>query len=796
MNRFRKTFARKKVIRAGLTSLLVMMAVIYYFSLPENLFDAPTCTVIEDRNGHLLSARIAEDGQWRFPSPDSIPENFKKCLLYFEDQYFYRHVGFNPVSLVRALAQNLSAGEIVSGGSTISMQVIRLSRKNKQRTVWEKIKEILLATRLELACTKDEILKFYATYAPFGGNTVGLETAAWRYYGRNPYELSWAEHATLAVLPNQPGLIFPGKNQVQLKKKRDFLLTKLYRNRVIDSMTMALAVDEPLPGKPFPVPRLSYHLMDKVIKDGKKGQKIKTTIDSNFQNKFFKILNFHHQSLKGNEIHNAALIALSVSTGEVLAYLGNVGDGNDDGHAEQVDIISAPRSTGSILKPFLYASMLEEGLILPKTLLPDIPTFIQGFAPKNFSKTYDGAVHADKALSRSLNIPAVHMLKDYGVEKFHYLLKNYGMSSLTFPSSHYGLSLILGGAEGSLWEICGLYANMARTLNNFFKYPEPQRYNDQDLHMPVYDLQALQESRKTGNQSHSQFSAAAIWLTFQAMLDVYRPAEDASWRYYDSSQKIAWKTGTSFGLRDGWAIGITPAYVVGIWVGNADGEGRPGLTGINTAGPILFDVFDQLPGSKWFPVPKSDLLKIPVCRESGYRNNKFCPVVDTIYSPKKGLLTSTCPYHRLVHLDATKKFRVNSQCEKIQNIVSEPWLILPPVQAYYYRSKSARYKSLPPFREDCKGLTMGQGSMKIIYPGKKARFFIPRELDGNPGSVVFEVAHERSNTKIFWHLNEKFLAQTVRSHQISLQPDPGIHKLTLVDQYGEVLEHVFEVIDN
>ena len=775
---------------------LVLLVAIYYLSLPNRLFNAPTCTVIEDRNGHLLSARIAEDGQWRFPPPDSIPENFKKCLLHFEDQYFYKHIGFNPVSLVRALRQNLSAGKIVSGASTLSMQVIRLSRKNKRRTIWEKAKEILLATRLELAYSKDQILELYATHAPFGGNTVGLETAAWRYYGRKPYELSWAENAALAVLPNQPGLIFPGKNQRKLKKKRDFLLTKLYRNNVIDSLTMALAIDEPLPGKPFPLPRLSHHLMDKVIKDGKKGQKVKTTIDINWQNRFFETLNLHHQHLKGNEIHNAALLVLSVNSGEVLAYLGNIGDGTDPDNGGQVDVIGAPRSTGSILKPFLFAAMLEEGLMLPKTLLPDIPTYIQGFAPKNFSQTYDGAIAADKALSRSLNIPAVHMLKAYGVEKFHHLLKGYGMGSLTFPASHYGLSLILGGAEGSLWEICGLYANMARTLNNYFLYPEPHRYHDRDLHLPVYRQQSPRENDVRGNQSYSAFSAAAVWLTFEAMLDVFRPAEDASWRYYDSSQKIAWKTGTSFGLRDGWAIGITPAYVVGVWVGNADGEGRPGLTGINTAGPILFDVFDQLPPSKWFPTPKSDLVKIAVCRESGHRNNKFCPAVDTVYSHKKGTLTKACPYHQLIHLDPTKKYRVNSQCEDVQRIVHEPRLVLPPVQAYYYRSKTAHYKALPPFRDDCKGQQADLKPMQIIYPGKKAKLFIPRELDGTPGSVVFEVAHERSNTEIFWHLNDRFIANTVRTHQIALHPAPGMHKLTLVDQYGELLEHEFEIIDN
>lgn len=784
----------KRKRRRVIITFLSLVAGLYYFLLPKIHFDTPASTVLNDKDGHLLSARIAADGQWRFPPPDSIPDKFAQCIIHFEDQHFYQHIGFNPASLLRALRQNILAGKIVSGGSTLSMQVIRLSRRHQQRSIWEKIKEIILSTRLEIRHSKAEILKLYATNAPFGGNIVGLETASWRYFGRNAHQLSWAESATLAVLPNQPALIFPGRNQQKLKLKRDFVLRKLHSNNLIDSLTLVLALDEPLPGKPYPIPQLSNHLMDRAIKEGHKGQTLRTTINVTLQKMISNIINQHGLSLKANEIHNAAAIVLSVNNGEVLAYVGNITNSSSYEHGNQVDIIASYRSTGSILKPFLYAAMIDEGMILPGTLLPDIPTFIKGFAPKNFSGSYEGAVPAKTALSRSLNIPAVTMLQDFGVSKFHHLLKQYGMASLSQPPGHYGLSLILGGAEGSLWDITGMYAQAARTINKYFLYPEPYRYNDGDLHPPYYIHDPNRRVRSIGNQQKTIISAGAIWSMTEAMLEVYRPGDDASWKYFDSAQKIAWKTGTSFGFRDGWAIGFTPQHVVGVWVGNADGEGRPGLTGIKTAGPILFDIFDILPASRWFNRPGSELVKLTVCRETGFRDGINCPNVDTLYNVRKGLATSPCPYHKLIHLESTGRFRVNSNCEAVENIIQKPWLVLPPVQAYYYKTKSPNYKALPPFRQDCETDNSAFQTMQVIFPKNKAKLLIPRSLSGEKGKVVFEVAHDHNNIEIHWHLDDKFINTTKRNHQLGLNPSPGKHVLTLVDANGQVLVHHFEIL--
>lgn len=273
----------------------------YYFSLPKQLFNTPTSTVIESAEGELLGAKIAADGQWRFPKKDSISTKFKECIVQFEDAHFYSHFGFNPVSIFKALQQNIKAGRVKRGGSTITQQVIRMSRNGKKRTYFEKIKELILATRLELRYSKQEILNFYASNAPFGGNTVGIEAASWRYFGRKSHELSWSETATLAVLPNAPSLIYPGKNQQKLVVKRNRLLKKLLQKQLIDTLTYNLSITEELPKKPYPLPQIAPHLLEKITKKSK-GKRVKTSVKKELQQRVNSIVKNHYNELKQNQI--------------------------------------------------------------------------------------------------------------------------------------------------------------------------------------------------------------------------------------------------------------------------------------------------------------------------------------------------------------------------------------------------------------------------------------------------------------------------------------------------------------
>jgi len=775
---------RLKKYRYYFLVLFLIFGIWYCFALPEKLFETTTCTVINDKSGNLLGAKIADDGQWRFPHNDSVPEKFRVCIVEFEDKHFYSHPGINPFSILRAAWQNITMLHRVSGGSTLTMQVIRLSRPPGSRNIFRKLIEMVLATRIELAYSKNEILSFYASNAPFGGNVVGLDAASWRYFGRNAKDLSWAEAATLAVLPNAPSLIYPGKNHDRLLQKRNRLLKRLHEKDLIDKTTYELSCEEPLPEKPLDIPQKAPHLLTRFYNDSK-GKRINTTVDGNLQQRVTEKVNNHYLLLKENKIHNAAVMVIEVESGNVLAYVGNTDCDKD--YSPDVDIIMAPRSTGSVMKPLLFASMLSDGEIISTMLVADIPTQISGYSPKNFNLSYEGAVPAKQALSKSLNIPAVRMLREHGVEKFHYQLQKLGMTTLTHNANHYGLSIILGGAEATLWELSGIYASLSRTLNH---YPV---FRGDEFRQPHLVSRLPSPPSGEGSGVRSPVSASAIYLTYEAMSEVNRPDIEAGWKAFESSGFVAWKTGTSFGFRDGWAIGTTPEYVVGVWVGNATGEGRPGLTGISAAAPLMFDVFSLLhPGERFLP-PYDDLEKVAVCHKSGYRAGLYCEEIDSVRIPLAGLKTESCPYHRLVHLDKNAQYRVNSSCYAISDMIHQNWFVLPPAIEWYYKSKNPSYKTLPPMRAGCTDENPVK-NMELIYPHENIIVYVPTNLDGSKSEVVFEAAHRKPSITIFWHLDNQYIGQTKNIHQLGLNPGEGKHLLTLVDENGETIYKSFEVV--
>lgn len=762
-----------------------LLLIAYYFCLPRTLFEQPYSTVIESEEGELLGAKIARDGQWRFPAQDSIPEKFKKCIVYFEDEHFYQHPGFNPIAMIKAVKQNHEAGKVVRGGSTLTQQVIRLSRDGKKRSYFEKLIELVLATRLEFRYSKEKIIELYAAHAPYGGNVVGLEMASWRYFGVQPHQLSWAETATLAVLPNAPSLIYPGKNQQRLLNKRNGLLKKLYEEKVIDKTTYELSILEDLPQKPYDLPQIAPHLLQNVAKK-EEGQRIKTTVKFALQNRVNQIAGQYYNQYRQSEIYNLAIIIVDVETRNIISYVGN--SPTDKDHQKDVDVITAPRSTGSILKPFLYASMLDAGEILPNTLVPDIPTQIAGYSPKNFDLTYDGAVPAHRALSRSLNIPSVLMLRDHGVYRFYDQLQQFKLRDINKHPNHYGLSLILGGAESNLWDLTKTYAGLTSTVNYFTTHSAKYRTNEfTELNW------TLGKEMDFGKESYDKknLGAGSIWLTYNAMKEVNRPEGDEAWKFYDSSLEIAWKTGTSFGNRDGWAIGTNSRYVVGVWVGNASGEGRPSLTGVGSAAPILFDVFNLLPRKKWFATPYDDLEEAEVCQLSGHIAGENCPKIKQ-WIPLKSKQTTVCPYHKMIHLDASQQFQVNSNCEDVDKMVTKPWFVLPPVMELYYKTKHIDYVSLPPFRADCLGAS--SYTMDFIYPKENGKVYLTKNFNGEIQPFVLKVAHSDERAKLFWYLNDTFLGTTQTFHEMSVEAKTGKYYITVTDEAGNEISRRIEIV--
>lgn len=678
-------------------------------------------TVVTDAGGQLLGARIASDGQWRFPPSDNIPERFKTALLQFEDRHFYYHPGVDPGAVLRALISNVRAGHVTSGGSTITMQVIRLSR-GKERTFGQKCIEALQAVLLECRYSKKRILGMYCAHAPFGGNVVGLEAAAWRYFGRPASELSWGEAATLAVLPNSPSSIHPGKNRERLLAKRNRLLLRLRDKKYISEESCLLAMEEPLPDAPLPLPSYAPHF----VAAAPEGVLTRSTLRLPVQDKVEQIARRQSDALAREGIADLAIVVLDNATGEPAAWCGNASPERKRPGA-QVDIAKSPRSTGSILKPFLYCAALQEGLILPATLLKDTPVSLNGFSPQNFDQKFYGAVPASKALSRSLNVPAVHLLREFGVPRFHSLLKEAGITSLDKDASWYGLSLILGGAEASLSEICGLYCSMVQSYSHVKDFP----IND-----PV-----------------------AIWYTFEALKDVNRP-DELDWHLLPSLRKAAWKTGTSYGFRDAWAVGMTPEYTVGVWAGNAEGKGVPGLTGASVAGPVLFDVLNALPASSsWFNEPEGGIYA-EVCPQSGHLRGPDCPEGEEMLLPSAALESDPCPYHE-------------------GGIFS-----LPPAMEWYYRQYHPEY-TVP------KAETR---QLEFIYPENGSTLSIPRQLGGEVEGVAFQLAVRDPSQAVWWHLDGNYVAETRFVHNIRLLPQPGRHVLVAVNSQGSTAAVRFTVV--
>ena len=787
---FRRRWVRVCGIIAG--TFAVWWAAMFAF-VPRALFSDPYSAILYSAEGELLGARVAADGQWRFPAADSLPGKFITCLVTYEDKRFWRHPGVDPLAVGRAVRENIRARGIVSGGSTLTMQLARIARGNRDRNLWEKLVESLWALHIESTHSKKKILALYASHAPFGGNVVGVETAAWRYFGRSVFDLSWAESATLAVLPNSPALIHPGRNRDALKAKRDALLRMLADNGEIDELECELACMEPLPDAPVPLPDHAPHLLERMFAEGC-NPRMTASVRYNLQKRVQQTVDrYARQYAAANHIHNLAAIVADVETGEVVAYAGNVSSPGDPRHGNSVDVITAPRSTGSVLKPFLYAGMLNDGMILPATLVADTPLNINGFMPQNYNKTFYGAVPAHRAIERSLNVPLVRMLSRYNTGRFMSLLKACGMTTLRFSEDHYGAAIILGGAEGTLWDLTGMYASVARTLNHFRAYSG--RYDTADIHpLTVYPAERADKITSVADRrlvDRPVLSAAAIWLTLDAMSRLNRPEEEADWQQFSSMKRVAWKTGTSYGGRDAWSVGVTPRYVVGVWAGNASGEGRAGLSGVGNAAPVMFDIFSMLSGGGWFDIPYDEMERMAVCRLSGHRASDVCEQVDSLWVPRVGIETPVCPYHRQVHLSPDGRWRVNSSCESVDRMVARSWFVLPPAQEYYYRNYHIDYRALPPLKPGCE--EAGGRQIDIIYPEHNAVLFLPRGFTGERERFVFKAAHARRDETIYWYVDDEYVGETRTNHQISCETAPGRHILTLTDSQGNQRKIAFTV---
>ena len=556
---------RRPWLGIPLSLLLVLAAADRLFPLPLPADDLARVVLAED--GTPLWRFADHDGVWRYPvSPAEVSPYYLDALLTYEDRWFYRHPGVNPLALGRAAWQNLRGGRVLSGGSTLSMQVARLLDPHA-RSYAGKLKQLWRTAQLEWHLSKTEILSLYLNRAPFGGTLQGVAAASWAYLGKPPSQLTRAEAALLAVLPQAPSRLRPDRHPERAQAARDKVLKRLASFAVWPQSAIKDALEEPVLLAPRQEPSLAP-LLARRLNTRASPPLIRTTLDAALQRRLEDLLLGWRARLP--ERTSAAILVVEQPSMAVRAYLGSVdiGDARRFGH---VDMVSAVRSPGSTLKPFLYGMALDEGLIHSESLLQDVPRRYGDYRPGNFAAGFSGAVSASEALASSLNLPAVQLLEAYGPKRFAGELRSAGVPLLLPPLAEPNLALILGGAGSRLEELVSGYSAFARGGK-----AARLRFQPQD---------ELLERRL--------LSPGAAWIVRRILSGQARPDRDPRAQLVQRPT-LAWKTGTSYGFRDAWAIGVAPRHVVGVWIGRPDGTPVPGQFGLASAAPLLLQVHDLL----------------------------------------------------------------------------------------------------------------------------------------------------------------------------------------------------------
>jgi penicillin-binding protein 1C len=759
---------KKAVIVVSGVLLLALLSL-----LPQPQYHSDDSRILFSSQNELLRVWLNENEQYRFPKSSRISDKYKTAVLHFEDKRFYRHWGIDFFAVMRAAKQNLSAKRIESGASTITMQLARLQNPSK-RTFAAKLKEAHTALRMELWFSKDEIFEEYASLVPMGGNIIGIETASWRFFGHSAEELTWAEAALLALLPNKPSALNLKKERDNLLRRRNILLQSLAKSGAIDAETLYSAIHEPLPQGNTVWKFKTPHYAEAVASLFPGEKILQGTIDENIQNHLEKSAKEYGIKLKEYSHVNVSVLITETVTGKIRGYLGSL-DYYDAFSKGMIDGIRAHRSTGSTLKPFLYGLAMEKRQLSNKSLLEDIPVWYRGFSPQNADKHFSGLVTLEDALTRSLNVPAVNILADYGVENFYDRLQEAGLKKLFRSPEDYGLSLILGGAEASLAELTPLYS----MLMNDGKRT---------------DLKWL-ESESDSNDERLLQEITAFHIR-EILTNVKRPGFEEYSVYFNNHIPVAWKTGTSYGSRDAWAIGVNAEWTIGVWVGNFEGGSVNGLSGASSAAPLLFTLFNTLSDPKkelWKDFPfHADYETIRICTLSGYKASEFCPHTVDYQSAKSNDKPFICPFHQKIIVSKKYGYEVCSLCwdaddtlhvtearysaavrNELRKIGREPT-----AETVHNPLCKAKNETLP---------------FSIRYPEFGARLFLPgRDAVSEMGFVAL-AAHKERNAELQWFLNGIYLGNTRENHNMAITAPGGEHRLGVQDSLGRYSEVKFRV---
>lgn len=718
----------------------------------SDLFESRYSKSVFDRHNHILSVFLTPEQQWHLKSPSPISSKIRAAVLTYEDKRFYSHFGIDILALLRSIKNNLTSSKRI-GGSTISMQVVKLYL-NSPRTYTNKINEFFQTLALEAAFNKDEILHMYLNNAPYGGNIIGYHSAALLYFNKDVGSLTWAESALLEVLPNAPGLFNLKKNTDILKNKRDALLVKLHTQGYFDKEILSIALKEPLPSRKIHHHNLAPHLSLKLIA-ARKQNNIVSTIDKTLQARLETKIKQYHKKLLSQGILNLAALVVDTQSGEILCYVGSQ-DFLDIDNFGQIDGVSAMRSVGSLLKPFLYALSIDDGLIAPQSLLVDVPLFFSNFNPQNATKTYQGLVPAQTALQKSLNVPFVKLLQNYGYEKFFFTLQDMAGFEAS-NAQRYGLSFILGSKEMNMLQIARLYRGLAQ----YGEFGE------------LYTL--LNTQKKPLKRFLSKGSA---YLTLQTLKELQR---EGDLDYHREKMAFSWKSGTSYGRKDAWAAGASPQYTIVVWAGNFTGKANPNIFGVKTAGTLLFEILEELPNNNIsFSLPTESLKNIEVDRLSGYGVNDELKILleeskiglSSILFPTSAQPLQPSPFLKKVFLANEKE--VDSLAKDFLFAKPSLALKLPTNVLAYYKLQNVNIQ---------KHLLERNKSLQIIYPLQGITIIQPKDFDGQQ-ELIIRIANLK-NQQVSWYLNEKLIHISTQS-TLKLFLARRTHSLVIVGEDGNM----------
>lgn len=750
------------------------------FPLPVDKLRPPASTIVLDRNGEWLRVFIASDESWHIPEPslDEISPKLRTAVLTYEDRWFYGHFGINPFSILQAAIDNIKAGKIVRGGSTITMQVARMMEP-KPRTVPNKLVEMFRALQLELAYSKDEILTIYFNMAPYGGNIVGSAAASRVYFNKPQSRLSLGEAALLAAIPNSPTYLRPDVYPDNARVARKKVLRQMRKFGKIDLSEMQEAASDSIPTKRYPMPFKAPHLARLLAKtESSRGHLIFSTIDSEIQELSARVLREHLAPLRRADISTGAVVVMDTTSREVLAMVGSH-DFFDYANEGQVNGAMAPRSPGSALKPFIFGLALERGLITPESLLHDVPVDYAGFSPVNYDGDYRGYVTAREALAHSLNVPAVNLYAQLGNDGIYTFLKRGGITTLSEPKPHYGLSLILGSCEVTLLELTSLYAGLAN-LGEFGRHRLIKSSGDT---VPAPSAKRL-------------LSRGASFILTEMLTEVRRPDLPTAYEASINLPKVAWKTGTSYGHRDAWSVGYTPSYTIGVWVGNFDGHGAPSLVGSEVAAPILFALFNALTNSaanRWYTRPYQVSTR-EVCALSGMLTSANCPTTKAGDYIANRSTNMPCRVHKQITIDNETGASLCSHCRigrSYHHAVFEEWH---PAVGTWLSKNGYAIQPIPPHNPDCVGVVAGQGPV-IRSPSEDSEYHIRAGVNLEYQKLLLAASVSNRTKQIFWFVNGEMVFKGAPDVPVFLTPVAGSHQLTCVDDEGRSSSRTLVVRD-